>query len=84
MSAAAVFTPIPATPGTLSDESPASACTSITLSGPTPNLSRTCSGPILRFFMASSMVTPSPTSCIMSLSDETMVTSAPASRAWRV
>ena len=38
---AAVFTPMPGTPGTLSVESPISACTSITLSGPTPNFSIT-------------------------------------------
>ncbi len=75
---------MPGTPGTLSTESPASACTSTTRSGPTPNFSRTSSGPMVRFFMASIMATPSPTSCIRSLSDETMVTSAPASRASRV
>ncbi len=80
---AAVLTPIPGTPGTLSVESPASAWTSITLSGPTPKRSTTSSGPMERFFMGSSMATPSPTSCIMSLSEETMVTSSPRSRARR-
>ena len=39
MSCAAVLMPIPGAPGTLSTESPASACTSITRSGPTPNFS---------------------------------------------
>ena len=33
ISSAAVFTPMPGTPGTLSDESPIKACTSITLDG---------------------------------------------------
>ena len=78
ISSAAVLTPMPGTPGTLSVESPASACTSTTLSGGTPNFSRTSSGPMLRFFMVSSMTTPGWTSCIRSLSEETMVTSPPA------
>ena len=82
-SCAAVLTPIPGTPGTLSVESPASACTSMTRSGPTPNFSITCSRPMRTFFMASNMVIRSSTSCMRSLSDETMVTSAPASAAWR-
>jgi hypothetical protein len=43
MSCAAVFTPMPGTPGTLSVESPARACTSTTLSGVTPNFSFTSS-----------------------------------------
>ena len=38
---AAVFTPIPGAPGMLSTLSPASACTSITRSGPTPNFAST-------------------------------------------
>ncbi len=38
ISSAAVLTPIPGTPGTLSTESPHSAWTSMTLSGPTPKL----------------------------------------------
>ena len=38
---------MPGTPGTLSTLSPASACTSITLSGFTPNFSRTASSPSL-------------------------------------
>ncbi len=41
ISCAAVFTPMPGTPGTLSVESPISDCTSITLSGVTPNFSNT-------------------------------------------
>ncbi len=58
ISSAAVLTPMPGTPGTLSVESPASACTSTTLSGGTPNLSRTSSGPMVLFFMVSSIDTP--------------------------
>ena len=38
INSAAVLTPIPGTPGTLSLASPASACTSIILFGLTPNL----------------------------------------------
>ena len=60
ISSAAVLTPMPGTPGTLSVESPASACTSTTLSGVTPNFSRTSSGPIVRFFMVSSMADAGP------------------------
>ncbi len=77
---AAVLIPMPGAPGTLSTESPQSAWTSTTFSGGTPNFSITCSRPIFRFFMVSSMKTRSPTSCIRSLSDEMMVTSPPASR----
>ena len=58
MSSAAVLTPMPGTPGTLSVESPASACTSTTLSGGTPNFSITSSRPIFFDFMASNMTTP--------------------------
>ncbi len=43
ISSAAVLTPMPGTPGTLSVESPASDCTSTTLSGGTPNFSITSS-----------------------------------------
>ena len=71
---AAVFIPIPGAPGTLSTLSPASDCTSMTRFGPTPNFSTTCSEPILLFFMASYISTPLPTSCIKSLSEETIVT----------
>ena len=80
---AAVLTPIPGTPGTLSVASPHRAWTSITRSGPTPNFSCTWSGPISRCFMGSRMPTPPPISCIKSLSELTMVTSMPASRARR-
>ncbi len=79
ISSAAVLTPMPGTPGTLSTESPASAWTSTTFSGPTPNFSRTSSGPIALFLIGSSIRMPPSTSCIRSLSDETMVTSMP----WR-
>ena len=83
MSWAAVFTPMPGTPGTLSTLSPARACTSTTLSGATPNFSNTSPGPMGLFFSGSSIRTPGRTSCIMSLSDDTMVTSRPASFASR-
>ena len=68
ISCAAVLTPMPGAPGTLSTESPASACTSITRSGPTPNFSNTSSGPIGLFFSVSNISTPGATSCIRSLS----------------
>ena len=42
----AVLTPMPGTPGTLSIESPASACTSMTFSGGTPKFSQTSSRPM--------------------------------------
>ena len=74
---------MPGTPGTLSVESPASACTSTTLSGPTPNFSRTSASPMRRFFIGSHIEIAPPTSCIKSLSDETMVTCAPRAAAWR-
>src|SRR6185312_12980309 len=48
MSSAAVLAPMPGTPGTLSMLSPQSAWTSATLSGPTPNFSRTSSSRIGR------------------------------------
>ena len=80
MSCAAVLTPMPGTPGTLSVESPISACTSMTFSGGTPNFSITSARPIFLSFMVSNMMTPSSTSCIKSLSDDTMVAVAPASQ----
>ena len=64
-------------------KSPISACTSITLSGPTPNFSITSARPMRLSFMVSYMVTPSPTSCIRSLSDDTMVVGRLASLASR-
>jgi hypothetical protein len=81
ISCAAVFTPMPGAPGTLSVESPASACTSMTLSGVTPNFSNTASGPSLIFLIGSIISTPGRISCIKSLSDETMVQVPPASSA---
>ena len=75
--------PMPGTPGTLSTLSPASACTSTTLSGVTPNFSSTSGSPISLFFMVSSMETRAPTSCIKSLSEDTITTSPPASAAWQ-
>ena len=75
--------PIPGTPGTLSVESPASAWTSTTFCGGTPNFSITSAMPIRRSFMVSYMVTQSVTSCIRSLSEETMVAVAPRSQASR-
>ena len=75
--------PMPGAPGTLSVESPASAWTSTTLSGVTPNFSMTSAGPTLRIFIGSIMSTPGRTSCIRSLSDDTIVQVAPASTARR-
>ena len=83
ISCAAVLTPMPGTPGTLSVESPISACTSITFSGGTPNFSITSAMPILLSFIVSYMSTQSLTSCIRSLSDDTMVTLAFTSQACR-
>ena len=78
------FTPMPRTPGTLSVESPASACTSTTFDGATPNFSITSAEPRRLFLTGSrSSILPSSISCIRSLSEETMVTRAPFSRARR-
>ena len=81
ISRAAVLMPMPGAPGTLSTESPASACTSTTRSGRTPNFSSTSATPMVLFFIGSSISTPSPTSCIRSLSDDRIVTRPPAFRA---
>ena len=81
ISCAAVLMPMPGTPGTLSVESPASACTSTTFSGGTPNFSITSGIPMRRSFMVSNIVTLSVTSCIKSLSEETIVVVAPRSPA---
>ena len=70
---AAVFGPIPGTPGILSDESPDNACTSITFSGPTPNFSITFSLVISFFFKGSIIETLVSKSCIKSLSEEIIV-----------
>ena len=78
-SCAAVFGPMPGTPGTLSTESPVSACRSIILSGVTPHFSTTSGTPIWRSFIGSYIDTCGPTSCIRSLSEEMMVTPPPAS-----
>ena len=72
---------MPGTPGTLSELSPISASASQTSSGPTPNFSITSARPIGFCFIGSHIVTPSPTSCIRSLSEETIVTGSPAARA---
>ena len=53
ISSAAVFTPIPGTPGILSEESPAKDWTSITWLGLTPNFSNTSCSPRTLFFMGS-------------------------------
>ena len=50
---AAVFGPMPGTPGTLSTESPVSACRSIIFSGGTPHFSMTSGMPICRSFIGS-------------------------------
>ena len=80
----AVLGPMPGTPGTLSTLSPISASTSPTFSGGTPNFSITCSRPMRRSFIVSSMSRPpwpapgSSISCIRSLSELTIVTCQPA------
>ena len=78
ISSAAVLTPIPGTPGILSDESPASDWTSITCSGFTPNFSSTSFSPITLLFIGSNNLIFVETNCIKSLSDEITVTFAPA------
>ena len=78
---AAVFGPMPGTPGTLSTASPISACTSTSLSGGTPNFSITSAGPIGFCFIGSSIATPGRMSCIRSLSEETMVVRQPTASA---
>ncbi len=82
-SCAAVFGPMPGTPGTLSTESPISACASISLSGPTPNFSITSGTPIGFCLIGSSIVTPGRMSCIRSLSEDTTVAVPPTSVAAR-
>ncbi len=76
-SCAAVFGPMPGTPGTLSTELPISACTSISLSGVTPNFSITSPGPIGFCLIGSSISTPGRSSCIISLSEDT-ITATPS------
>ena len=77
ISSAAVFTPIPGTPGTLSLLSPARDWTSITFDASTPNLLIISSSEINLFFIGSNIRTPFLYNCIKSLSDETIVTLAP-------
>ncbi len=79
MSWAAVLMPMPGTPGTLSVASPASAWTSTTLSGVTPNFSKTSGSRIGFCLIGSSMITPARMSCIKSLSELTMVVRPPSS-----
>ena len=78
ISSAAVFGPMPRTPGTLSTASPINASTSPSCSGGTPNFSITAARSSRTFFIVSSMSMPGPINCIKSLSDDTMVTSNPA------
>ena len=78
MSWAAVLMPMPGTPGTLSVLSPASAWTSTTLSGGTPNFSSTSGSRIGFCLIGSSISTPDRISCIKSLSEETMATVPPS------
>ena len=88
MSCAAVLMPMPGTPGTLSVGSPTSACTSTTLSGRHAELLdhlgladdalRAVAGlPFWSPDAGSNITTPGRTSCIRSLSEETISTSAP-------
>ncbi len=55
----------------------------MTLSGGTPNFSITSAMPMRLSFIVSYITTQSFTSCIRSLSDDTMVTLAPTSHACR-
>ena len=73
---------MPLTPGILSEASPINDNISKTFLGPTSNFSITCSIPIIRFFIESYMWIFSPTSCIKSLSDETIKTSYPSDSAF--
>ena len=79
INSAAVFTPIPGTPGTLSELSPARDWTSITWWGFTPNFSNTSFSPITLLFIGSNNLILFETNCIKSLSEEITVTFAPAS-----
>ena len=83
ISSDAVFSPIPGTPGTLSDGSPASARRSATFPGGTPKTSSTCASPTVCSFNPSRTFTRVDTSWYMSLSEETMTTSIPRSSARR-
>ena len=84
ISAEAVLMPMPGAPGTLSTLSPHRAWTSTTLSGGDAELlDHLRRGRCAMFFIGSSIDTRSPTSCIRSLSEETITTSPPASRTWQ-
>ena len=83
ISSDAVFSPIPGTPGTLSDGSPASARRSATFPGGTPKTSSTCASPTVCSFNPSRTFTRFDTSWYMSLSEETITTSIPRSSARR-
>src|SRR5262249_38683979 len=79
---AAPFSPIPFAPGMLSTVSPISDIRSTTRSGVTPRISFTFAASTRTSAFAPpdpvrSAFTPSPTSCIMSLSFETISTSSP-------
>ena len=75
--AAAFLGPMPGTPGTLSTLSPIKAWTSTIRRGGTPNFSSISAGPIGFCLIGSSMSVPPPTTCIRSLSDDTMVQRPP-------
>ncbi len=77
ISFAAPFSPMPFTPGMLSEGSPTRARTSSSFDGGTPKRSSTAAASMRRPLPVSSISTPPPTSCIRSLSVETMQTSAP-------
>jgi hypothetical protein len=83
ISCAAVLTPMPGAPGTLSTLSPASACTSITFSGGDAELLHHPSASMRLSFIVSTHHDAVVTSCIRSLSEEMMETCAPAFAAWR-
>ena len=69
---------MPGTPGMLSEESPAKDCTSTTWLGLTPNFCITSLSPKTLLFIGSYNLTRLETNCIKSLSDEIIVTFAPA------
>ena len=78
ISFAAPFSPMPFTPGMLSLGSPTSERTSSSIAGGTPNRSSTASASMRRPFIVSRSTTSGPTSCIRSLSVETIPICAPA------
>ena len=86
ISLVAVFSPMPGTPGMLSEASPMRPFRSGMSSGPKPYLAITCSRPNSSNsempFLVSSTLTLSDTSCSASLSPVTMSASKPAFSAW--